>query len=64
MADSWEKLKRACGACTRCGQTDPNYNPGGGDNGGSSGNFFSNFFARIRDFFQRIIDFFKGLFNR
>ena len=52
------------GACTRCGQPDPNYNPGGGDNGDSSGNFFSNFFARIRDFFQRIIDFFKGLFNR
>ena len=26
MADSWEKLKRACGACTRCGLCETRHN--------------------------------------
>lgn len=52
------------GVCTRCGEADPDYNPGGGnDDGGSSGNFLTDFFAKISAFFQRIINWFKGLFN-
>ena len=52
------------GVCTRCGEADPDYNPGGGnDDGGSSGNFLTDFFAKIASFFQRIINWFKGLFN-
>ena len=54
------------GVCTRCSQTDPDYNPGGdsSDDNGGSGNFFTNFFAKIRAFFQRIADFFNRLFKR